>query len=53
MPFYKRYRAVAEVRWSLGLLVVVPLLAFGLCLFLAFAAWPTLRHRKPKPDKDL
>jgi tetratricopeptide (TPR) repeat protein len=53
MPFYKRYRAVAEVPWSLGLLVVVPLLAFGLWLFLAFAAWPTLRHRKPKPDKDL
>ncbi len=53
MPFYKRYRAVAEAPWSPGLLVVVPLLAFGLCLFLAFAAWPTLRHRKPKPDKDL
>ncbi len=53
MPFYKRYRAAAEVRRSLGLLVVVPLLAFGLCLFLAFAMWPTLRHRKPEPDKDL
>jgi serine/threonine protein kinase len=53
MPFYKRYRAVAEVRGSLGLSVVIPLLALGLWLFLAFAAWPTLRHRKPKPDKDL
>ena len=53
MPFYKRYRAAAEVRRDLDILVVVPLLAFGLCLFLAFAAWPTLRHRKPKPDKDL
>jgi tetratricopeptide (TPR) repeat protein len=53
MPFYKRFRAAAEIRWSLGLLVVVPLLAFGLYLFLAFAAWPTLRQRKPKPDKDL
>ena len=53
IEFYKRYRAAAEVRWSLGLLVVVSLLAFGLWLFLAFAAWPTLRHRKPKPDKDL
>ncbi|WP_406695197.1 protein kinase [Singulisphaera sp. Ch08] len=53
MPFYKRYRAAAEFPWSLGLLVVVPLLAFGLCLFLAFAAWSILRHRKPKPDKDL
>ena len=52
MPFYKRYRAVAEVPWSPGLLVVVPLLAFGLCLFLAFAVWPTLRHRKPELDKD-
>jgi tetratricopeptide (TPR) repeat protein len=53
LPFYKRHRAVAEARLSLGLLLVVPLLAFGLCLFLALAAWPTLRHRKPKPDKDL
>ena len=53
MPFYRRHRAVAEARWSLGFWVVVPLLAFGLWLFLAFAAWPTLRHRKPKPDKDL
>jgi tetratricopeptide (TPR) repeat protein len=53
MPFYKRYRAAAEVRGSLGLSVVIPLLALGLWLFLAFAAWTTLRHRKPKPDKDL
>jgi tetratricopeptide (TPR) repeat protein len=53
MPFYKRYRAAAEVRRDLDILVVVPLLAFGLCLFLAFAAWPTLWHRKPKPDMDL
>ena len=53
LPFYKRYRAVAEAPWSLGLLVVVPLLVFGLCVFLAFAVWPTLRHRKPEPDKDL
>jgi tetratricopeptide (TPR) repeat protein len=53
MPFYKRYRAAAEDRWSLGLMVVVPLLAFGLWLCLAFAAWPNLGHRKPKPDKDL
>ena len=52
LPFYKRYRTVAEAPWSLGLLVVVPLLAFGLWLFLAFAAWPTLRHRKPEADKD-
>jgi tetratricopeptide (TPR) repeat protein len=52
MPFYKRHRAVAEARWSLGL-AVVSLLALGLCLFLAFAAWPALRHRKPKPDEDL
>ncbi len=52
MPFYKRYRAVAEWPWSLGLSVVVPLLTFGLCLFLAFAVWPTLRHRKPEFDKD-
>jgi tetratricopeptide (TPR) repeat protein len=51
MPFYKRYRAVAEAPWSLvlGLLVVVPLLAF---VFLAFAAWPILRHRKPEVDND-
>ena len=52
LPFYKRYRTVAESPWSLGLLVVVPLLTFGLCLFLAFAVWPTLRHRKPEVDKD-
>jgi hypothetical protein len=32
--------------------VVVPLLTIGLCLFLAFAVWPTLRHRKPEVDKD-
>ena len=53
MPFYKRYRAVAEAPWSPGLPVVVPLLVFGLCVFLAFAVWPTLRHRKAEPDKDL
>ncbi len=53
MPFYKRYRAVAEAPWSLGLSVVVALLAVGLCLFLAFAAWPSLRYRKPKPDNEL
>ena len=52
MPFYKRYRTVDEVPWSLGLSVVVPLLIFGLCIFLAFAVWPTLRHRKPEVDKD-
>ena len=52
IPFYKRYRAVAEAPWSLALLVVVPLLAIGLCLLLAFAAWPTLRHRKPEVDED-
>jgi serine/threonine protein kinase len=52
-PFYKRYRAAAEARWSLGLLVVVPLLACGLWLFLAFPACLTLRNRKPKPDNDL
>jgi serine/threonine protein kinase len=51
-PFYKRYRAVAEAPWTLSFSVVVPLLAFGLGLFLAFAAWPTLRHRKPEVDKD-
>jgi hypothetical protein len=52
MPFYKRCRTAAELPWSLGLLVVVPLLIIGLCLFLAFAVWPTLRHRKPEVDKD-
>jgi serine/threonine protein kinase len=51
-PFYKRYRTAAELPLSLGLLVVVPLLTFGLCLFLAFAVWPALRHRKPEVDKD-
>jgi serine/threonine protein kinase/Flp pilus assembly protein TadD len=50
MPFYKRYRAAAELPWSLGLSVVVALLILGLCLFLTFAACP---HRKPKPDADL
>jgi tetratricopeptide (TPR) repeat protein len=50
--FYKRYRTAAEVPWALGLSVVVPLLTFGLLLFLAFAVWPTLRHRKPEVEKD-
>ena len=52
IPFYKRYRTAAEFPWSLDLSVVVPLLTIGLCLFLAFAVWPTLRHRKPEVDKD-
>ena len=52
LSFYKRYRTAAEFPWRLGLLVVVPLLIFGLCLFLAFAVWPTLRHREPEADND-
>ena len=52
MPFYKRYRRAAQFPWSPGLSVAVLLLTFGLCLFLAFAVWPTLRHRKPEVDKD-
>jgi serine/threonine protein kinase/Flp pilus assembly protein TadD len=52
MPFYKRYRKAAEFPWPLGLLVVVPLLIYGLWRLLVFAAWPTLRHRKPEVDKD-
>ena len=52
LSFYKRYRTVAELPWSLGLTVVVPLLTIGVCLILAFAAWPTLRHRKPEVDND-
>ena len=51
--FYKRYRRAAESPWSVGLSVIVPLLIIGLCLFLAFARWPSLRHRKPAVDSDL
>ncbi len=52
MPFYKRYRTVAETSRFLGHVVVV-MFAVGLCLLVAFAAWSTPRHRKPKPDTDL
>ena len=52
LSFYKRYRTAAEFPWSLGLLVIVPLIIFGFCLFLAFDVWRTLRHRKPEVDKD-
>jgi tetratricopeptide (TPR) repeat protein len=52
MSFYKRYRAAAQFPWSPGLSVAVLLLTFGVCLFVAFAVWPTLRHRKPEVDKD-
>ncbi len=53
LPFYNRYRTVAEYPWLVGLSVVVPLLALGFCLFLAFAVWPTLRHRKPAVYQDV
>jgi serine/threonine protein kinase len=52
IPFYQRYRTDAQFPWSPGLSVVVLLLIFGMCVFLAFAVWPTLRHRKPEVDKD-
>ncbi len=52
LSFYKRDKTAAESARNLGLSVVVPLLIFGLCLALAFAVWPTLRHRKPAVDKD-
>ena len=52
LSFYKRFRTVAESPWLPGLSVVVPLLTIGVCLFLAFAVWPIMRHRKPEFDKD-
>ena len=53
MPFYKRYRTVAESPWSLGLSVVVPLLTFGLCLFLAFAVWPSPAAQETRARQGL
>ncbi|MHC5539141.1 protein kinase domain-containing protein [Singulisphaera rosea] len=51
-PTYQRDRAFAESPWAVGILVVVPLLAFGIWLGFAFAKWPALRHRKPRPEMD-
>lgn len=52
IPSHQRDRAIAEGPWTLGLLVVIPMLAFGVWLALAFAMGATRRHRKPRPEMD-
>ena len=36
----------------LGLMSVIPVLNLVLLFFLAFAEWPSLRHRKPQQEAD-
>jgi hypothetical protein len=51
-----RVCAKAGFPWVIGLLALVPVVNFGLLLWLAFGEWPALRGRcegvKPPPVSD-